>query len=130
MSTTPQPGSAASGVLKSVALFGSMSDSEVAILAARTAHRRYAAGELLFTEGEPCSGLYIVAAGRVRIFKTSPAGREQVLAIEGAGSSVAELPVFDGGSYPASASALEPSEILFVSRGDLRATCLEHPEMA
>jgi CRP/FNR family transcriptional regulator len=88
------------------------------------------AGELLFSEGEPCSGLYIVAKGRVRIFKTSPAGREQVLAAEGPGSSIAELPVFDGGPYPASVAALEASELLFVSRRDFRAFCLEHPEVA
>jgi CRP-like cAMP-binding protein len=60
-------------------------------------------------------------SGRVRIFKTSPNGREQVLAIEGPGASVAELPVFDGGTYPASGSALERTEALFVSRADLRA---------
>ena len=46
------------------------------------------------------------------------------------GSSVAELPVFDGGSYPASASAVENTEALFVSRADLRAICLEKPEVS
>jgi len=50
--------------------------------------------------------------------------------MEGPGSSIAELPVFDGGPYPASASAVEKSELLFLSRADLRAICLEHPEVA
>jgi CRP/FNR family transcriptional regulator, cyclic AMP receptor protein len=71
-----------------------------------------------------------VVSGRVRIYKTSPNGREQVLAVEGPGASVAELPVFDGGSYPASASTLEKTEMLFVSRADLRAICLEKPEVS
>ena len=84
----------------------------------------------MFSEGEPCQGMYIVVSGRVRIFKTSANGREQVLAMEGPGASVAELPVFDGGSYPASASALEKTEVLFVSRADLRAICLEKPEVS
>jgi CRP/FNR family transcriptional regulator len=75
--------------------------------------RSFGAGELLFSEGDPCAGLYIVVRGRVRIFKSSPGGREQVLSIEGPGGSIAELPVFDGGPYPASVSALEPSELVF-----------------
>jgi CRP-like cAMP-binding protein len=43
--------------------------------------------------------------------------------------AVAEVPVFDGGNYPASDSALEPSELLFISRSDLRAVCLDNPEV-
>ena len=117
-------------VLKAVALFAPLDDSEIAFLAARARVRSYAAGELLFSEGEPCSGLYVVASGRVRIFKASVSGREQVLAIEGPSSSIAELPVFDGGNYPASAAAVDPSELVFISRQDFRAMCLEHPEVA
>src|ERR1019366_7589057 len=98
--------------------------------AARCGIRTWSPGEVLFTEGEPCKGLYIGVTGRVRIFKTSMSGREQVLAVEGPGASVAELPVFDGGSYPASASALDKTEALFVSRADLRAICLEKPEVS
>ena len=111
-------------------MFAALTESEIAVLSARTAVRSYSAGEVLFSEGEPCSGLYLIASGRVRIFKVSPSGREQVLAVEDPGHSIAELPVFDGGSYPASASALEPSELLFVSRNDFRSVCLEHPEVA
>jgi CRP/FNR family transcriptional regulator len=117
-------------VLAATPLFAALSDAERAALAARTELRRYSAGQVLFTEGEPCSGLYVVASGRVRIFKTSPGGREQVLAIEGPPHSFAELPVFDGGDYPASAQAVADSQLLFISRGDFRALCLERPEVA
>jgi CRP/FNR family transcriptional regulator len=117
-------------ILKATPLFAVLDDSEINSLAARCGIRSYAAGETLFCEGEPCQGLYIVVSGRVRIFKTSPNGREQVLAVEGPGASVAELPVFDGGAYPASASALGQASLLFVSRAGLRAICLEKPEVA
>lgn len=90
----------------------------------------YSTGELLFSEGEPCNGLHIIVRGRVRIFKTSMSGREQVLAVNEPGESVAELPVFDGGPFPASASALEDAEVAFISRRDFQAYCLEHPEVA
>ncbi len=116
--------------LKATQLFSALDHAEITAFAERTVTRNFSAGELLFYEGEPCAGLYVVAAGRVRIFKTSPTGREQVLTMEGPGSSVAELPVFDGGPYPASAAATEQSQLLFVSQNDFRSCCLEHPEVS
>lgn len=116
--------------LVAVPLFSGLSAEEVRLLAARFVRRRYSQGELLFSEGDPCKGLHIIDSGRLRIFKSSASGREQVLAVEGPGGSVAELPVFDGGAYPASVSAVEDSQILFISRQDLRQFCLEHPEVA
>jgi CRP/FNR family transcriptional regulator len=100
------------------------------MLASRTVRKQFRGGELLFSEGEPCSGLNIIAQGKVRIFKTSLNGREQVLAMNVPGESVAELPVFDGGAYPASAVATEDTAIAFISRTEFRAFCLEHPEVA
>jgi CRP/FNR family transcriptional regulator len=117
-------------ILKATQLFAALDDAELSSLAARCGIRSYSPGEILFSEGEPCHGLFVVVSGRVRIFKTSLSGREHVLTVEGSGASVAELPVFDGGPYPASASALEQSEALFVSRADLRAICLENPEVS
>ncbi|HEY1257441.1 MAG TPA: Crp/Fnr family transcriptional regulator [Terracidiphilus sp.] len=99
------------------------------MLAARTVRMLFGAGELLFSEGEPCNGLHIIAQGKVRLFKTSVNGREQVLSVNVSGESVAEIPVFDGGPYPASAVALEETEIVFISRRDFNAYCLEHPEV-
>ena len=100
------------------------------MLAACTVRKLFSAGELIFSEGEPCNGLHIIARGKVRIFKTSMSGREQVLAVNGPGETVAELPVFDGGPFPASAIAVEDVEIAFISRRDFNAYCLEHPEVA
>jgi len=99
------------------------------MLAARSVRKLFSTGELLFSEGEPCNGLHIIARGKVRLFKTSVNGREQVLSVNVSGESVAEIPVFDGGPYPASAVALEETEIVFISRRDFNAYCLEHPEV-
>jgi CRP/FNR family transcriptional regulator len=115
--------------LSKVPLFSSLSESELEFLAKRTVVRRYSAGELVFGESEPCLGLYVVESGHVRIFKSSPGGREQVLSIDGAGSSIAELPVFDGGAYPASAIAIEDATLLFVGKQDFQALCLAHPQV-
>lgn len=126
----PETSPSARGILKGTPLFAALDESEISSLAARCGLRPYGPGEVLFSEGEPCKGLYIVVSGRVRVFKTSISGREQVLTVEGPGATVAELPVFDGGSYPASGSAIEKTEVLFISRGDLRAICLEKPEVS
>ena len=125
--TTPRTDLAT--VLEKTALLSNLSREELQTLAARTVRKLFSAGELLFSEGEPCSGLHIIARGKVRIFKTSVNGREQVLAVNVPGESVAELPVFDGGPYPASAMAIEDAEIVFISRRDFHAYCVEHPEV-
>lgn len=116
--------------LGSTPLLSSLTAGELKSLAARTNRKLFSAGELLFSEGEPCNGLHIIAQGKVRIFKTSMSGREQVLAVNVPGESVAELPVFDGGAFPASAVAIEDAEIAFISRRDFQAYCMEHPEVA
>jgi CRP/FNR family transcriptional regulator, cyclic AMP receptor protein len=117
-------------VLSKVALFSGLTESEMAFIAGRVVPRKYGPGQIVFNEGDPCSGLYIVASGHVRIFKTSASGREQVLNIDGPGSSVAELPVFDGGNYPASVAAVDEAVLLFVSKEDFRDLCLTHPQVA
>lgn len=117
-------------VLRKTPLFASLTDAEMRALTGRVSRKSLKKGEQLFAEGDPCAGLFLVAAGKIRIFKLSASGREQVLAMEGPGSSFAELPVFDGGNYPAAASAWEDSEILFISRKDFQNFCREHPEVA
>jgi CRP/FNR family transcriptional regulator len=117
-------------ILRKTALFAGLSDKEVATLASRFSKRKIGRGEMLFAEADPCAGLFLVASGKIRIFKDSADGRTQVLAVEGPGSSFAELPVFDGGNYPASASAIEDTEVLFISRRDFQNFCREHPDFA
>ena len=116
--------------LSKVPIFSGLTESELAFLSQRTVPRRYKSGEIVFSEGEPCAGLYVVEAGHVRIYKSSANGREQVLSVDGPGSSVAELPVFDGGNYPASVAAVDDATLLFVSKQDFQALCLAHPQVA
>jgi len=125
-----EPKASRGETLKRVPIFSGLTEAEVVFLAQRTVPRRFSTGETVFAEGEPCTGLYVVESGHVRIFKSSAGGREHVLAIEGPGSSVAELPVFDGGNYPASVSAVDDAILLFVSKQDFQALCLEHPQVA
>ena len=124
------PDAASLSVLKKVPIFSGLSEQEFAFLTSHVLLRKYGAGEQIFGEGDSCSGLYVVQSGNVRIFKSSAGGREQVLSIEGPNSSIAELPVFDGGNYPASAQAVTDSTLLFFSRQDFHTLCMQHPEVA
>ncbi len=115
--------------LARVPIFSGLSEEELGFLIQRVVPRRFPHGEIVFSEGERCSGLYVVASGHVRIFKTSGAGREQVLSIDGPGNSIAEIPVFDGGNYPASCATIGDATLLFVSKQDFQALCLAHPQV-
>jgi len=116
--------------LLKVPVFSGLTESELNFLAQRAVPRQYGPGEIVFAEGGPCAGLYVVERGHIRIFKTSSSGREQVLTIDGPGSSVAEVPVFDGGNYPASGAAVDHATLIFVSKQDFQALCLAHPQVA
>lgn len=111
-------------------IFSDLTETELGFLVQRSVAKHFPAGEVIFYEGDPCPGLYIVESGFVKIFKSSANGREQVLAIDGPGQSIAELPVFDGGSYPASAQAAHDTSLLFVSKQDFQALCMAHPQVA
>jgi CRP-like cAMP-binding protein len=118
-----------SAILKGAPLFAALTDAEIQSLAARTVVRSYGTGEALF-RGRP---LRRVIFDRVRSCAHLQGIAERAgtgLGREGPGASIAELPVFDGGNYPASAAVVEPAELLFLSRKDFRNVCLEHPEVA
>ncbi|HEX8726631.1 MAG TPA: Crp/Fnr family transcriptional regulator [Gemmatimonadaceae bacterium] len=117
-------------VLEHIPLFASFGGAVLERLAQRSVVRAYPAGSVLFTTGEPCRGLYVIATGRVKIYRTSPTGREQVLQSEGPGRPVAELPLFDGGPYPASAVTEEDSRLIFVPLPEFEALYERHPEVA
>ena len=116
-------------ILRRVQIFNGLTETELQFLAERAVPRNYSRGELLFAEGDACTGLFVIESGRVRIFKSSPNGREQVLAMESPGSSIAELPLFDGGNYPASTAAMDDARIYFISKQDFHSLCLVHPQV-
>ena len=115
--------------LRRTALFGELDDATLGALAARAVERRYARDEVLFLAGEEARGLYCVVEGAVRAYRAGPDGREQVIHVERAGATVAEVPAFDDGPFPSNVAAEEPTVVLFIARQDVRRLCLEHPQI-
>jgi|ERR1051326_2330197 CRP/FNR family transcriptional regulator len=72
-------------LLRHLQIFNSLTETELQFLAQRAVPRSYRKGEIVFTERDPCMGLFVIESGQVRIFKSSPGGREQILAVEGPG---------------------------------------------
>lgn len=116
--------------LATFALFRGLDEGILAILAADSRRRDYAPGEVVFTEGEPAEGLYVLESGWVRAVKTSEQGREQVLQFVGPGEAFNTVSIFTRGLSPATAVALEPSTAWLVPRETVLRLLRERPEFA
>jgi CRP/FNR family transcriptional regulator len=115
--------------LRCTALFGKLNTDELRALAACAVERRLARDEVLFVAGEEAQGLFVIVAGGLRAFRTGADGREQVIHIERAGATIAELPVFDNKPYPSTVAAEEETVVLFLAKRDVKALCLQHPQI-
>jgi CRP/FNR family transcriptional regulator len=87
-------------------------------------------GQIIFSEGDDGNGFYVVASGRVKIFKLSPEGKEQILHIFGPGDPFGEVAVFAGQQFPANAEAMESSRIFFFSRESFSDLIKYNPSLA
>jgi CRP/FNR family transcriptional regulator, dissimilatory nitrate respiration regulator len=117
-------------LLARVRHFRSLPVAELRQLAARCVPRLLRPGQLLFEEGAPCRGLFIIAEGAIEIRQVSFRGREQVFHSEGPGATLGEAPLFDRGRYIASAVATAPTRVLFLPRPDVLDLCRRRPAVA
>lgn len=117
-------------LLRRVPLFTDLSETELALVAERVARRTYSTGMNVFSEGDPCHELMIVEEGSIRLLKTAPNGRQQLVGIERAGNSLAEVPVFDGGRYSATAEAITNATVLRLDATHFRKICSQNPDVA
>lgn len=120
----------AAAVLRRHPYFSALPPAALAAVGRRAAVAAHERGALIFQQGERAAGLYVVAAGAVRVFKASAEGKEQVLHHVGPGQSFNDVAAFDGGPSPASAQALEPTTLLVVRRDDLLDLMRRYPDIA
>jgi len=116
--------------LKRTKLFEELDEDTLRVLAERALERRFQKDEVLFVTGEEARGLFVIVDGAVRAFRVSLDGREQVIHVERRGATIAEVPVFDDGTYPSTAAAEEETTTLFIDKRDVRHLFLEHPEIS
>ena len=92
--------------------------------------RRYEKGEAVFREGDPSERFHTIVAGRVKIVKFAPHGKELILEIFGPGDPFGAVAAYEGRPFPASAMALETTDVLSIVRTDFFALIARHPEIA
>lgn len=117
-------------IFKQTELFRDLGDDVLQILARRAVEKRLDRNEILFIEGDEAAGLFVIAEGSVRAFRTGADGREQVIHVERAVTTIAEVPVFDNGKYPSTVAAEENTKVYFLDAKEVRRLCLLHPEIA
>ena len=103
-------------LLQSTPIFKKISPEDRARLAPLARLLDYRRGEPIFSEGSPSDRFYVIASGRVKVFKTTPAGKDVILEIFGVGDPLGAVAVYEGWPFPASAVALEDTTCITIHR--------------
>jgi len=102
--------------LKHVTLFSGLDAAARKTLAGLAVERTHPAGHVLCREAQPADGFFVVLDGRVKVYKLSPDGRQQILHVFGPGQAFAEAAMFAGETFPAFAETLAESRVAFFPR--------------
>ncbi|MBN2706429.1 MAG: Crp/Fnr family transcriptional regulator [Deltaproteobacteria bacterium] len=111
-------------------LFAGMEEAYLIELSRIAEVSPYKRKTLIFSEGDAGNGFYLVKQGKVKIFKISPDGKEQILHVFGSGEPFGEVPVFAGKSFPAHAVTLEDSVLVFLPRPDFVDLVARNPALS
>lgn len=111
-------------------LFQGLPEAELAQIEQIVVEKKFGRGESIFYEGDAGNGFYIVIEGKVKIFKMSLQGKEQILHIFGEGEPFGEVPVFHGQPFPATAEALMATRVLFFPRREFVRIVTQSPSIA
>lgn len=124
--------SAQSGIaiFSSVPSFAGLDAATLENLAHAAIQREYTADQMVFLEGDPCAGLYVVQDGWLKSFKLSLSGREQVIRFVGPGEVFNEIGVFAGAANQVSVTALEKATVWVIQRQTLLRLLDQHPQLA
>jgi CRP/FNR family transcriptional regulator, dissimilatory nitrate respiration regulator len=107
----------ARNILTSCRFFSQVRGDSLDRLISMARVKRYSRGTVVFRQGEPCPGVFILGTGLVRIFKTAPSGKEHVLHFVEPGHTFAEVAAIGGFPCPAYAEAIQDSTCVLLPTG-------------
>lgn len=116
--------------ITAIPLFQGLAADHCQQLASIVVNKPFRRGQTIFSEGDDGDGFYVVASGRVKVFKLSHEGKEQILHILGAGEPFGEVPVFSGEHFPAHAEAMEETRVFFFPRAAFVELIKKNPSLA
>ena len=117
-------------IISQAPLFNGLSEEQLSQIRQIAIDEFYDKGKTVFLESNDCNGFYIVVAGKVKIYKVSFEGKEQILHIYGPGNPFGEVPVFSGQKYPANAETILKSHLLFFPRPAFVDLISENPSLS
>ena len=117
-------------LLKRNPLFSGLDEAGLDKVKGVATQHSYKKGSILFSQGDEAHGFYLVAEGKIKIYRLSSNGQEYVMRLVGPGETVAEAAVFSGKTYPASAEALEDSRLYYLNKSDFTALIRKSPQLA
>jgi len=115
--------------LAAVPLFEGLGEEDLKALQKIAKRRTVGPNTALFFEGDRTDGLYIVASGSVKIFRTTEDGREKVLNTMGPGEMFGELAMLDGQARSASVQTIDATELIAIARNDFHDLAMQTPEI-
>jgi len=117
-------------IISTIPLFNGLPEDQIVAIKKIAVEKKINKGEIIFSEGDEGNGFFVVADGRVKIFKVSTEGKEQILHIFGPGQPFGEVPVFAGQKFPANAQAIDRTRVLFFPRASIVNLISANPSLA
>ncbi len=117
-------------IISIIPLFRGLSEDHLSQVRRIAVDKFYDKGRTIFSEGDECNGFYVVADGKVKIYKVSTEGREQIFHIYGPGNPFGEVPVFSGQKFPANAQTLLKSHLLFFPKASFVDLISNNPSLS
>jgi CRP/FNR family transcriptional regulator len=115
--------------LKTFDLFQGVSPENLRLLAAQALYRKYPAQEIIIGEADPIKSFYVVLTGRLKLYKSSPEGKEQTIQLLGPGDPFGLCTAFATDAFPASAMTLEESSVILIPGALMESTALKEPKL-
>jgi CRP/FNR family transcriptional regulator, cyclic AMP receptor protein len=117
-------------VLKAVPLFSSFPEDQLRMLASVVGRRSVPRSTTVMASGDATDSLYIVLSGRLKVLMSDAEGKEVILSIIGPGEFFGEMGLIDDSPRSASVLAIEPCELLSISKRDFKKCMAENFDMA
>ena len=117
-------------IISAIPLFNGLPHDQLNAIRQIALEKKFGKGQTIFSEGDDTKGFFVIITGRVKVYKVSSEGKEQILHIFEAGQSFGEVTVFTGRQLPANAEALAQSRLLFFPRTAFVDLVTDNPSLA
>jgi CRP/FNR family transcriptional regulator len=117
-------------IISTIPLFDGLPEDQIVAIKKIAVKKQINKGEIIVSEGDEGEGFFVIVEGRVKVFKVSTEGKEQILHIFGSGQPFGEVPVFTGQRFPANAQAIDKTRVLFFPRASIVNLISANPSLA